>query len=230
MSQTRVVKRLLLMRHGQALHNPRAEARREAGCSFDEFIQTMKEDDALDADLTELGRSQVKSVDSSRSGVELVVASCLSRALETAALAFPQKCDAKATFVCLDNLREINGLLLNAKRRTRTELAAKFPTCCFDSLPGELDEAWTPTLEPEADCAQRGYASLLWLARRPERTIAVVAHGGLLHHALNGHPLVVADEATRKRFGRAEPAPRRRVASHPCMRDPPGTPSCARAR
>ena len=37
----------------------RAEGMRTAGCSFDVFIATMKEDDAFDADLTVLGRSQV---------------------------------------------------------------------------------------------------------------------------------------------------------------------------
>ena len=84
-------------------------------------------------------------------------------------------------------------------RRMRGELGLRWPRHM-----SELDDAWTPELEPEADCAQRGYASLLWLARRPERTIAVVAHGGLLHHTLNGHPLVVADDKTRRRFGNAE--------------------------
>ena len=89
-------KRLLLLRHGQALHNPRAEARRAAGCSFDEFLHTMKEDDALDADLTPLGRQQAaaacNSVDGGAAslGIELIVASSLSRAIETAALAFPE--------------------------------------------------------------------------------------------------------------------------------------------
>ena len=38
------------LRHGQALHNPRAEAARHATppCSFEEFLRLMKEDDAFD--------------------------------------------------------------------------------------------------------------------------------------------------------------------------------------
>ena len=37
----------------------RAEVARNRGCSFEEFLQLMHEDDAIDADLTELGREQV---------------------------------------------------------------------------------------------------------------------------------------------------------------------------
>jgi hypothetical protein len=42
-------KRVMIIRHGQAQHNPRAEAAREAGCSFDEFLRLMELDDAHDA-------------------------------------------------------------------------------------------------------------------------------------------------------------------------------------
>ena len=52
---------LYIVRHGQALHNPRAEAAKAAGCSMDEFFELMRQDDALDADLTELGRQQARA-------------------------------------------------------------------------------------------------------------------------------------------------------------------------
>ena len=45
-------KRVSIIRHGQAQHNPRAEAAREAGCSFDEFLRLMELDDAHDAGKT----------------------------------------------------------------------------------------------------------------------------------------------------------------------------------
>lgn len=76
---------LHLVRHGQAIHkyvcvhdmsplqfdsslfillpsmcSVRAEVARQRGCSFEEFIQLMHEDDATDADLTEVGRQQVR--------------------------------------------------------------------------------------------------------------------------------------------------------------------------
>jgi hypothetical protein len=53
---------LWILRHGQATHNPRAEAARAEGCSFDEFLRLMELDDSLDSELTELGRQQAESV------------------------------------------------------------------------------------------------------------------------------------------------------------------------
>ena len=137
-----MAKRLLLLRHGQALHNVRAEAAREGGCSYDAFLQIMKEDDVLDADLTEIGRQQARAVAAARADMdepELVVASCLSRALETAALAFPRTTVAHGRFVCIEALREINGYLVNGQRRPRTELATRFAACDFSSLSDEHD-------------------------------------------------------------------------------------------
>lgn len=91
-------KKLFLLRHGQALHNPRAEAALAAGCSHEKFLNTMKQDDTVDADLTALGRRQaVAACDSLQNGsaslgIELLTASPLSRAVETALLAFPEVC------------------------------------------------------------------------------------------------------------------------------------------
>ena len=50
---------LVFLRHGQAVHNPRAEAAKSAGCSYERFLGLMREDDAFDAPLTPLGTSQV---------------------------------------------------------------------------------------------------------------------------------------------------------------------------
>lgn len=202
-------KRLILLRHGQALHNPRAEVARTAGCSFEEFLRLMKEDDALDAALTELGRGQarqacrdVKGGSEAALRIELLVSSPLSRALETASLAFPEA--AATSFLCLEHLREINGLLLNGQRIQRSALIKRFPTCDFSDLTTEDDATWTQELEADASVVQRGYNSLRVLCKRPERCIAICAHGGLFHKLLNDHPLVEADEATRRRFGNAE--------------------------
>lgn len=210
-----VLKRVHLLRHGQAMHNPRAEAAREADppCSFDEFLRLMKEDDAFDAELTELGREQGKraaalplaaQVDAS---VQLVVSSPLSRALDTAKLVLPTAtAKGKVAFVAHDDLRERSGWLLNAKRRPRAELAAKFPGCDFETnLPTEDDTLWTDELETEESTAERGYRFLCWLARRPEMDVAVVAHGGLFHYMLNSlRPRVVASDAASRRFVNTE--------------------------
>ena len=78
-------KHLWIVRHGQAMHNPRAEAAKEAGCSHDEFLDFMRQDDALDADLTEIGENQARTVGSKCAWdlLQLVVSSPLSRALHT---------------------------------------------------------------------------------------------------------------------------------------------------
>jgi broad specificity phosphatase PhoE len=79
-------KQLWIVRHGQAAHNPRAEAAKEAGCSHDEFLEHMRLDDVLDAPTTELGKAQARELRAmhSLSHLELIVSSPLSRALETA--------------------------------------------------------------------------------------------------------------------------------------------------
>mmetsp|Transcript_38202 Transcript_38202/g.94705 ORF Transcript_38202/g.94705 Transcript_38202/m.94705 type:complete len:161 (-) Transcript_38202:558-1040(-) len=116
------------VRHGQAAHNVRAEGKREAGCSHEEFIEAMKEDDALDADLTELGRDQARAVAERvrLPSVELVLCSSLSRAVETACLVFREQASLHVPFVSYEGLREWNGYLLNGKRRPRAELESRF--------------------------------------------------------------------------------------------------------
>ena len=103
-----------------------------------------------------------------------------------------------------DDLRECSGWLLCAKRRCRTDLAARFPSCLFSHLESEDDELWSPELEQPAACAERGYRFLRWLWEREETEIAIVAHGGLFNHTLNDHPHVRADASAAARFGNAE--------------------------
>lgn len=201
-------KKLHFLRHGQALHNPRAEAARAAGCAFDQFLMLMKEDDAFDAELTELGISQARDtaarLGDSMSNVQLVVSSPLSRALDTAMLVLPAA-TTRGPFLAHDLLCERSGWMLNAKRRNRAELAARVPRCSFALLESEHDALWQEEeLEPTSECAERGYRLLQWLWERPETEIAVVAHGGLFHYLLNEHPRVRADSAAAARFGNTE--------------------------
>ena len=190
------------VRHGQAQHNVRAEAKRDAGCPFDDFIATMREDDAFDADLTEAGRAQARSARAP--DVQLVVASPLSRAVETASLMYPGR-----EIVCVEELREWCGQLVNSKRRTASQLKKRFPFVDVSQL-NEDDQRWdAEVLEEEASVARRGMAALTWLARRPEDNIAVVAHGGLLAVTFDpeghgGHSCVEAPNACTKRFSNCE--------------------------
>ena len=72
--------RLVLIRHGQAMHNPRAEAARAEGCSFERFFDIMKEDDAFDAPLTELGKDQAQRGEARLANI-CAMRSCWLRAL-----------------------------------------------------------------------------------------------------------------------------------------------------
>jgi broad specificity phosphatase PhoE len=183
-------KRVLIIRHGQAQHNPRAEASREAGCSFDEFLKLMELDDTYDAELTSLGKKQAHATrDSfSLSDIKMVISSPLSRALQTADLIHPPSPSTRR--VAIEHFREINGKLLNAQRRPRSDLEKRFPHWCFHEIP-ELDESWTDELETHEDCSERGYRGLLWVLKQPEESVLLVGHGGLLNHMMNGHENVV---------------------------------------
>lgn len=190
-------KRIFFLRHGQALHNPRAEVAREAGCSFEEFLQLMHEDDAYDADLTSLGEQQAKEAGSHHSvkealqSVDMIVSSPLSRAIRTADLVHDSdKRNTNPRRVAIEHFREINGKLLNAKRRPRIELETIFPHWCFNEVPDQ-DKSWTEELESYPECSERGYQGLLWVMQEKEKKVLLVSHGGLLKMVMNDHPRVV---------------------------------------
>jgi broad specificity phosphatase PhoE len=198
-------KRLHIIRHGQAMHNPRAEVAKANGCSMEEFVDLMRQDDALDAELTTVGRQQaqeaanlvVSSISATTSTDYLVVSSPLSRALETADLVLsPEQAPRR---VSCELFREVNGNMLCAQRRTRTELVQKFAHWNFDQLQQDHDHLWTPEMESFEDSAERGYQGLRWLMDRPEDDIVVVSHGGILRYTMNIHPLVsLQDERNNK--------------------------------
>lgn len=183
-------KQLFLLRHGQATHNPRAEAAKDAGCSYDEFFELMRQDDSLDSELTALGRQQASRVGEKFgnrlfAATDLIVSSPLSRALQTAE-------GATATFtnhsnrLMMEEFREIHGVLLNAKRRTRNELEERFPRWDTSRLATDHDNLWVEeVLEASQDAVQRSVMGLQYLFQeRLETNILLVAHGGLLHYTL----------------------------------------------
>ena len=208
------------VRHGEAEHNPRAEAKRAAGCSFAEFFETMLEDDVLDAPLTALGIEQAEAthsrVASSSIQPELVVVSPHVRAIDTARIVFPQ-CSGgmcrMTPFVIREELRERSGVMLNVQRRKRSELQsiAEYSDCDFSALQ-EDDTLWTPEVESWESTSERGHRALEYIWSRPEVEIAVVCHGGVLEAILNCIPdgeytredVVVEDAALTARFRNAE--------------------------
>ena len=168
----------------------------------------MREDDAVDADLTPTGQQQAATVKTDAAALhpELIVVSPLSRAIDTALIVF-----GKGDYICLESLRERNGLLKNGQRRTLEYLKDRFAEhdINFDNIePGE-DKLWHAfggeTLETPEACSQRAYDSLLWITRRPEKEIAIVAHGGLFHQMTNSLPdLIQCDTLASERFHNCE--------------------------
>jgi broad specificity phosphatase PhoE len=196
-----------LVRHGQALHNVRAEPARAAGCSFEEFLQLMREDDAVDASLTSEGIRQAKQVSelSKTLTPELCVVSPLSRAIDTSLIVFGHN----VPYVCLESLRERNGMLLNGQRLMKEDLTSKYPNINFENIKPGKDISWyhfgSDALETPEACSLRAYDSLLWVLDRPETEIAITAHGGLFHQLTTGLPkLVICDAGTSKRFHNCE--------------------------
>lgn len=182
-----MMKELWILRHGQAMHNVRAEVAKANGCNFQEFLRLMELDDVLDAPLTAVGREQARSVVVG-AAAEIVVASPLSRTIQTADLAFPNV----QKRMIMEDFREINGMLLNARRRTRTELEQRFPQWDLESIVEE-DELWTTELEDTKDAGQRGYEGLKKLNDFAESSIALVGHGGVLKYLMEHERVSVKD-------------------------------------
>ena len=116
----------------------------------------------------------------------------LSRALKTADLVHPppSTTDSLPRRVCIEQFREINGQLLNAKRRPTSELQSLYPHWCFQQIP-PTDTSWSPTLENRDACGERGYRGLLWIMQQCEKNVLLVCHGGLLNLTMNSNSKVV---------------------------------------
>lgn len=200
---------LHFLRHGEATHNVNAESMRRNGCSYEKFIAQMAEDDEVDANLTERGKQQAKNTSLKLSShtlhVQAIVSSPLSRALTTANIVFENHLDI-VTRVCLEDLREHNGLLLNGKRRSKDELAKDFPEWNFDDLLPGQDKLWSKELESIDSVAERGYNVLHWIwdRRKLHSNIAIAGHGSLFHQLLNNHKHILADDELRIRFENCE--------------------------
>jgi broad specificity phosphatase PhoE len=161
-----------LIRHGQSEFNAA-------------YAQTPGVDPMIfDPRLTELGRAQAAALaDPARwRGVEAVFASPLTRAIETAQLAFAGH-GAPLRIEALHRERaEHSGDL----GRSPQLLKAEFPHLDFD----DLDDPWwhhdprrpdAIAVESEAMLMDRVAAFREWLAARREREIAVVGHGTFLY-------------------------------------------------
>lgn len=171
----------------------------------------MRQDDEFDAKLTGVGVEQAKSLHAALPktvlhSIQLVVASSLTRAIQTADIVFPAH-TIKTPRISLEVWREVSGLLLNAHRQTRAELRQAHKDWNFDEVETEDDVLWTPeALEDASACAERAYQALCWAWEREEECIGIVAHGGILSFLLNepGHPQVSVSPEAKQRFHNCE--------------------------
>lgn len=164
-------------------------------------------DNFTDAELTMAGRNQCyalrgkmdrnETVDPlSRVHIDLVVVSPLKRCLETADIVFgPGKSASRPDlmpFVVHDMCRERFGEFYCDKRSSMSETRKdpRFANWDWETQkqdwPEDImpftdeDTAWAPAREPEKHVYDRAMAFLMWLAKRPEREVAVVSHSSFM--------------------------------------------------
>lgn len=174
-------------RHGEALQQVRnAEAKkRGAGCAcFDHgpagpppgYVCPYWSEALTDAPLTALGREQVSGRGLGLGPVEVVLASPMSRTLETARLAFAPD----VPVVALPELRPRVGRHMHSKCSPRAALLQRFPQVDFRHVASDEDLRWSPETEPREELEERAARFLAFAFSRPERRIAVVTHFTLL--------------------------------------------------
>ena len=161
------------IRHGQSTFN--------AATGTTPWVDPM----LFDAPLTAYGAEQAAALASETAalGVERVVTSPLTRAIQTTLLAFPAPRTAPITVEAL--LRERLESSCDVGR-SPAALAADFPALAFGHLPdrwwhneGTVDPQ-AIVLEPDTVFADRVAALRGWLGERPESTLAVIGHGAFL--------------------------------------------------
>lgn len=132
----------------------------------------------------------------------MVVSSSLSQCIETANLVAP----TTSRRVVHENFWEINGKLLNAKRRDKIELERLYPSWRFDNLKSNHDDSrtsWTSDQLESVDSYQtRGWNAFQWLTILPVDSVLLVCHEGILHSALKREN--ITDRNVNARFENCE--------------------------
>lgn len=167
----------------------------------------------LDSNLTMKGWAQAHAlgnhVESRVNGVELVISSPLTRALETAAGTFGKAQGNQILMIAQDNVhnsRALHDALYCAPnvryivheqcrerlgpsncdaRRTKSVLQHHFPGFDFSLIQDEEDPVWIEgNVENESSVAERGAEFLMFVMTQPEQNIAVVTHSAFLWFTL----------------------------------------------
>lgn len=139
-----------------------------------------------DPDLTAYGIQQCKTLEQEfphADDIDLIVASPMRRTLYTALQSFEKVIkEKKLTIIALPELQETSTLPCDTGS-SPAKLAEEFKDQPVDlSL---LEDGWYSKKGKWASTTSkitaRAHTARLWLRNRPEKNIAVVTHGGLLH-------------------------------------------------
>ena len=199
-------KKLVFIRHAEGWHNK--DAREIPNYFKDELGLASTSLKYWDAALTPDGETQCAALASRLQeqvgSLELVAVSPMTRALQTATLAFPNP-SARPPFVATSLARERVWLHACDGRRPRSELQRDFAHVDFGEVTSEVDEMFElkenePSDRNSTRCAERATRLLQWLHARPEQGIALVSHWVFLTHLFQ--PFAHAE--FRQPFGNAE--------------------------
>ena len=184
-------KTLIFIRHGETVFNVACtdSAGRKGSKCVGGPDGTMSKDPFAyeDSPLTPTGHQQAESLGAAMAqatpSVELVVASPLERALQTAAGVFPSPPGGK--IVAHEGVREMMFAKYESynKRGLKSAKAARFPQVDFGLVAAEEDAMFAACAasyagrERSAEVQKRVLEFLEWLMDRPENVIAVVSHG-----------------------------------------------------
>ena len=161
---------IYFVRHGQGFHNT-------GSGNYD----------ILDPDLTPLGIDQCRALRDTfpyQDKIELVVASPLTRTIETALYAFePIITRLNKPLVALPELQETGNIPCDTGSPVKV-LEDKYKDRLVDL--GLLDGQWHVKkgkyAQTDAKISARAKEARQWLMAREETDIVVVTHGGYLHH------------------------------------------------
>jgi broad specificity phosphatase PhoE len=161
------------IRHGKASHNEAAE--KYGDCVY-------QKDEYKDARLVETGKAQANDLHryvSQKIKTEFVIVSPLSRAMQTALIAFEGR---PCTFTAHELCREQIGSHLCDMRRSVPELQADFPAINFGLLLTAEDTLYTPEREPKTSliCRCQKFLEFLKLIGASHTEVAVVTHSSFL--------------------------------------------------
>lgn len=189
-AETSAEKTILFVRHAEGWHN--ADEKTLPNWRSDRLGET---EAYRDAKLTPAGVAQCDVLRrrlQNETKPDAVVVSTLSRAIQTATLAFVE---GPFPYVATELARERVSTHKCDQRSFKSTLVTNFPHVDFDQVTSEDDDMWVikenqPEEYASTACSQRALDLLAWLYARDEPRIAVVSHWVFLRHLFRQFPAI----------------------------------------